>query len=65
MKDQPLDTHIHTDKVPEIEKWFRAAIKADASDLHLKVGMLAPDSKQIKEHHRRNFDRRTDRTTRL
>ncbi|NLW84020.1 MAG: PilT/PilU family type 4a pilus ATPase [Phycisphaerae bacterium] len=39
MKDQPLDTHIHTDKVPEIEKWFRAAIKADASDLHLKVGM--------------------------
>ena len=39
MKDQPLDTHIHTDKVPEIEKLFRAAIKADASDLHLKVGM--------------------------
>lgn len=39
MKDQPLDTHVHTDKVPEIEKWFRAAIKADASDLHLKVGM--------------------------
>jgi twitching motility protein PilT len=39
MKDQPLDTHIHTDKVPEIEKLFRAAIKSDASDLHLKVGM--------------------------
>lgn len=39
MKDQPLDTHIHTEKVPEIEKLFRAAIKADASDLHLKVGM--------------------------
>ncbi len=39
MKDQPLDTHVHTDKVPEIEKLFRAAIKAEASDLHLKVGM--------------------------
>jgi len=39
MKDQPLDTHIHTEKTPEIEKLFRAAIKADASDLHLKVGM--------------------------
>jgi len=39
MKNQPLDTHVHTNKVPEIEKWFRAAIKADASDLHLKVGM--------------------------
>ena len=39
MKDQPLDTHIHTEQVPEIEKLFRAAIKADASDLHLKVGM--------------------------
>jgi twitching motility protein PilT len=39
MKDQPLDTHIHSEKVPEIEKLFRAAIKADASDLHLKVGM--------------------------
>jgi twitching motility protein PilT len=39
MKDQPLDTHVHTEKVPEIEKLFRAAIKADASDLHLKVGM--------------------------
>lgn len=39
MKEQPLDTHIHSDKAPEIEKFFRAAIKSDASDLHLKVGM--------------------------
>ncbi len=38
-KSQPLDTHISTDKTPEVEKWFRAAIKAGASDLHLKVGM--------------------------
>ena len=39
MKEQPLDTHIHTGKTPEIEKLFRAVIKSDASDLHLKVGM--------------------------
>ena len=39
MNNQPLDTHVHSDKVPELEKWFRAAIKAEASDLHLKVGM--------------------------
>lgn len=36
---QPLDTHIHLKTTPELEKLFRAAIKADASDLHLKVGM--------------------------
>jgi twitching motility protein PilT len=36
---QPLDTHVHTDKTPEIDKYFKAAVKADASDLHLKVGM--------------------------
>lgn len=36
---QPLDTHIHLEKPPEIEKLFKAAIKSDASDLHLKVGM--------------------------
>ena len=36
---QPIDSHVHTDKVPDIEKMFRAAIKAEASDLHLKVGM--------------------------
>lgn len=38
---QPLDTHINVKlkKKPRIEKLFKAAIKADASDLHLKVGM--------------------------
>ncbi len=41
MKDQPLDTHIAFDmkEPPEIEKLFRVVIKADASDLHLKVGL--------------------------
>jgi len=41
MKNQPLDTHVRTEtnKTPEIEKLFRAVIKADASDLHLKVNM--------------------------
>ncbi|MHC5200218.1 MAG: ATPase, T2SS/T4P/T4SS family [Planctomycetota bacterium] len=41
MTDQPLDTHIEADakKPPEIEKLFRVVIKADASDLHLKVGL--------------------------
>ena len=38
-KAQPLDRHTSTGKIPEVEKWFRAAIKAEASDLHLKVGM--------------------------
>jgi twitching motility protein PilT len=36
---QPIDSHVHTDKTPEIDKYFKAAIKADASDLHFKVGM--------------------------
>lgn len=36
---QPLDSHIHTDKTPDIDKYFKAAVKAEASDLHLKVGM--------------------------
>ncbi|MHC4551446.1 MAG: type IV pilus twitching motility protein PilT [Planctomycetota bacterium] len=41
MSKQPLDTHIAFDmkEPPEIEKLFRAVIKADASDLHLKVGL--------------------------
>ncbi|MEN8127974.1 MAG: PilT/PilU family type 4a pilus ATPase [Planctomycetota bacterium] len=41
MKNQPLDTHVESDtaKPPEIEKLFRAVIKSDASDLHLKVGL--------------------------
>jgi twitching motility protein PilT len=38
---QPLDTHINVKlkNTPQIEKLFKAAIKSDASDLHLKVGM--------------------------
>ena len=41
MESQPLDTHLEVDqkKPPEIEKLFRVVIKADASDLHLKVGL--------------------------
>lgn len=41
MENQPLDTHVEVDtsKPPEIEKLFRAVIKADASDIHLKVGL--------------------------
>lgn len=38
MKGQPIDTHIHLDHEPEINKLFKATIKADASDLHLKLG---------------------------
>ncbi len=33
-----IDTHISLDKEPEINKYFRAAIKTQANDLHLKVG---------------------------
>ena len=41
MCSQPLDEHIEIDQKnpPEIEKLFRVVIKADASDLHLKVGL--------------------------
>jgi twitching motility protein PilT len=41
MEKQPLDTHleINGNKPPEIEKLFKVVIKADASDLHLKVGL--------------------------
>jgi twitching motility protein PilT len=38
-KGQPLDTHINLTHEPEINKFFKAAIKVSASDLHLKVGM--------------------------
>lgn len=34
---QPIDTHIHLDHEPELNKYFKAAIKTKASDLHLKV----------------------------
>ena len=37
-KGQPIDTHIHLDHEPEINKFFKAAIKTKASDIHLKVG---------------------------
>jgi twitching motility protein PilT len=36
---QPIDSHIHTDKTPEIDKYFKTAVKNEASDLHLKMGM--------------------------
>jgi len=40
MEEQPTDTQVRSGKkTPEIEKLFRVVIKADASDLHLKVGM--------------------------
>jgi twitching motility protein PilT len=35
---QPIDTHAHLEVEPEINRYFKAAIKAQASDLHLKVG---------------------------
>ncbi len=37
-KGQPIDTHIQLDREPEINKYFKAAVKTKASDLHLKVG---------------------------
>jgi len=38
-KGQPISGHTHRDKEPAINKYFNAAIKVSASDLHLKVGM--------------------------
>ena len=38
VKGQPIDTHIHLDHEPEINKLFKATIKTEASDLHLKLG---------------------------
>lgn len=40
-KRQPIDDHTFTGKNPEIDKYFNAVVKADGSDLHMKVG-LAP-----------------------
>jgi twitching motility protein PilT len=37
-KEQPIDTRIPLDHEPKLNKFFRAAIKTRASDLHLKVG---------------------------
>jgi twitching motility protein PilT len=36
--EQPVEVHTPSDKDPEINKYFRAATKTLASDLHLKVG---------------------------
>jgi twitching motility protein PilT len=36
--EQPIDGHVSLDHEPEINKFFRVAIKTRASDLHLKVG---------------------------
>jgi len=36
--EQPLDAHQVTDKEPQLNKYFRVAIKVLANDLHLKVG---------------------------
>ncbi len=41
MQGQPLDTHITLDHEPQLHKYFRAAIKTQANDLHLKVGQPA------------------------
>jgi twitching motility protein PilT len=38
-KGQPIDSRVHLDHEPEINKFFKAAIKINASDLHLKVSM--------------------------
>jgi twitching motility protein PilT len=40
MHGQPIDTHVHLDHEPELNKFFKGAIKALASDIHLKVGQV-------------------------
>jgi len=37
----PLDTQIQLDHEPKIHRYFKAAIKTNANDLHLKVGQPA------------------------
>ena len=37
-KKQPIDSHVHLEIEPEINKFFKAAVKNQASDLHLKAG---------------------------
>lgn len=39
-KAQPIDAHVQMDHEPELNRYFKAAIKAKASDLHLKVGQV-------------------------
>ena len=36
--EQPIDIDKNTGKEPELNKYFRAAIKTQANDLHMKVG---------------------------
>ena len=36
--EQPINTHKNSDHEPELNKYFRVAIKTQANDLHLKVG---------------------------
>jgi len=36
--EQPLDVHQTLEKEPQLHKYFKAAIKTHANDLHLKVG---------------------------
>lgn len=36
--ENPVNTHKRAEKEPELNKYFRAAIKTQANDLHLKVG---------------------------
>lgn len=36
--EQPISTHKKSNNEPELNKYFRAAIKTQANDLHLKVG---------------------------
>ncbi len=36
--EQPIGTHTSSDHEPGLNKFFRAAIKTQANDLHLKVG---------------------------
>jgi len=36
--ENPVNTHKKAEKEPELNKYFRAAIKTQANDLHLKVG---------------------------
>jgi twitching motility protein PilT len=36
--DQPLDAQTKLDREPQLNKYFKAAIKTQANDIHLKVG---------------------------
>ena len=37
-KKQPIDSHLHLEVEPEINRYFKVAIKSQARDLHLKAG---------------------------